>query len=158
MPYAVGRKAIGICDRCGFEYLLKRLYPQIKDLKKTGFLVCENCLDEDQPQLQLGSLRIGGPQAIKDPRPDAGTAASRFLESYEFVGGLQGWGIDPILGSSVPTISKDKDSDLAIFDSGLLSSTDSPPYFGKGTSISGGVSLGLDTSKYSTVTMSVAVM
>ena len=36
MAYAAGKKAIGICDRCGFTYKLKDLKYEVQDQKKTG--------------------------------------------------------------------------------------------------------------------------
>ena len=162
MSYAVGRKAIGICVRCGFQYLLKQLCPQVEDMKETGMLVCETCLDKDQPQLQLGRLRIGGPRALNNPRPDTGVDASRFLESYEFVGGLQGWSANDV-GSS--TLTKLTDSDLALFYSGTtFHEIDNLPSIYKGSNLglsanyrlTGDPSINLDSSKYSTISMNVA--
>ena len=64
MGYAVGKKANGICDRCGFTYLLSNLKYEIEDQKRNGLRVCSECFDQDQPQLQLGKIRhtesIGG--------------------------------------------------------------------------------------------------
>ena len=55
MPsFASGKYAIAICDRCGFEYPYNELRFEISDQKRTGFRVCYECLDQDQPQLQLG--------------------------------------------------------------------------------------------------------
>ena len=43
----------GLCDRCGFLFLLKDLRPQYlwagQKLVDTGYLVCECCLDEPAP-------------------------------------------------------------------------------------------------------------
>ena len=53
MSYASGKFAIGLCDRCAFEYPLL-------DLKKewTGFKVCSECFEPKHPQL------------LYNPRPD----------------------------------------------------------------------------------------
>ena len=82
--YAAGKRALGSCDRCGFDYLLKKLRPQVVDLVETGLLVCPECLDKDQPQLQLGRWPVNDPQALRDPRPDAGLTASRYGDSIRY--------------------------------------------------------------------------
>ena len=86
-PFAVGSKALGICDRCGFEYLLKTLKDEVVDLNQTGLLVCEECFDRDQPQLQVGRWPVDDPQALRNPRPDTGTEGSRRIAivDYSFV-------------------------------------------------------------------------
>jgi|DEB19_MinimDraft_3_1074340.scaffolds.fasta_scaffold00242_7 hypothetical protein len=80
-PFAQGKKALGICDRCGFTYRLVELKEQIEDARLTGLLVCDECLDEDQPQLQLGKIPINDPQALQNPRPDR-------VEPYVFYAGI----------------------------------------------------------------------
>ena len=93
-PFASGRKALGICDRCGFTYLLHELRNQVVDLHRTGLLVCPACLDQDQPQLQLGSVAVSDPQALENPRPDTGEDASPFGDGaveYEFLTDDDGW-------------------------------------------------------------------
>ena len=87
--YALGKKAIGICDRCGFEYKLHQLKPQYTDLKDTGLLVCPSCMDEENPQLQLGRWPVNDPQALKDPRPDTNQDATRSLCSFNPVADLE---------------------------------------------------------------------
>ena len=86
-PFAVGSKALGICDRCGFEYLLKTLKDEVVDLDQTCLLVCEECFDRDQPQLQVGRWPVDDPQALRNPRPDTGTEGSRRIAivDYSFV-------------------------------------------------------------------------
>ena len=81
--YALGKRAIAICDRCGFQYLLNQLKPQYTDLKDTGLLVCQSCLDEENPQLQLGRWPVNDPQALKDPRPDTNEDVSRSLFAFD---------------------------------------------------------------------------
>jgi hypothetical protein len=78
-PFASGKYALGICDLCGFQYKLLSLKPQIVKQKPTGLLVCSSCLDQDHPQLMLGSFKFDDPQALQNPRPDTGQAASRVL-------------------------------------------------------------------------------
>jgi hypothetical protein len=49
-------------------------------------LVGRDVLDQDQPQLQLGRIRMDDPQALRDPRPDRGLEESRRLFSWNPVG------------------------------------------------------------------------
>ncbi len=70
VPFASGRHAIAMCDRCGFEYKLSELQEEVIKTKNVNLLVCEECWDPDQPQLQIGMYPIEDPQAIRNPRPD----------------------------------------------------------------------------------------
>lgn len=74
--YASGRLALGLCDRCGFQYRLHELKEEFYDLRPNGLRVCPTCMDQDHPQLQLGEIIISDPQALYDPRPDVNTPAS----------------------------------------------------------------------------------
>lgn len=77
-PYARGKKALGICDRCGFTFKLKELREEIVKGRRTNLRVCSECLDPDHPQLRLGDVIVRDPQALKNARPDSGEyAASR---------------------------------------------------------------------------------
>jgi len=65
-------------------------------------LVCPECWDPDQPQLQLGMFPVDDPQAVRNPRHDqtyytSGTNANGFPS-----GGSRDiqWGWKPIGGSS----------------------------------------------------------
>jgi hypothetical protein len=69
-PFASGKKSIGLCDRCGQQFLLKNLQNQVVKQKRTGLLVCKECLDQDHPQLMLGTFPVYDPQALRDPRRD----------------------------------------------------------------------------------------
>lgn len=73
----MGRKAKGVCDRCGFVYKLRELRHETVNERKTNLKVCETCWDEDHPQLRLGRYPVHDPQALRDPRPDTGKATSR---------------------------------------------------------------------------------
>lgn len=70
MSYAVGKKALGICDRCGFTYKLKELKYEVQDQKRTGSRICHNCFDPDQPQYQVGELNTSDNIGLYNPRPD----------------------------------------------------------------------------------------
>ena len=87
MAYARASKAIGDCDRCGFTYKLNELRYQIEDSKRNGLRVCNQCFDEDQPQLKLGELNISDPQSLYNPRIDRGEAESTTYYSWNPIGG-----------------------------------------------------------------------
>ena len=84
VQYARGATAPGLCDRCGFKYLLNDLHWEIVDRRRTGLRVCDACFDQDHPQLQLGRVPVNDPQALRDPRPDPNT--DRGLYGWEPVG------------------------------------------------------------------------
>ena len=85
--YAQGKKALGICDRCGFSFKLNNLKYEILDSKRTGFRVCNQCFDEDQPQLKLGQIDTSDKQSLYNPRVDTGEADSRRLFAFDPIGG-----------------------------------------------------------------------
>lgn len=68
--FASGKRAIGECDRCGFQYPLKKLRALTIKLRTTNTLVCPTCWEADHPQLQLGLFPVDDPQAVRNPRPD----------------------------------------------------------------------------------------
>ena len=49
MAYAAGKKALAICDRCGFTVKLKDLKYEVRDSSRTGMRICPNCIDKDHP-------------------------------------------------------------------------------------------------------------
>lgn len=70
--FAKGRKALGVCDRCGFRFLLNDLKFEYKAGRKTSLKVCEDCMDLDNPRDRPEKWQNKGPEriALKDPRPD----------------------------------------------------------------------------------------
>lgn len=86
MAFAAGKKALAVCDRCGFQYKLKELKPLTIKTKQVNILVCPTCWEPDQPQLQLGMYVIEDPQALRNPRPDSSYAESRAIQ----------WGWNPV--------------------------------------------------------------
>lgn len=68
--FSSGKFAIAQCDRCNFRYKLKELKTYVVKTKNINMLVCEQCWDPDQPQLQLGMYPVEDPQAVRNPRPD----------------------------------------------------------------------------------------
>lgn len=95
--FSSGKHAIAECDRCGFRYKLKQLKPLVIKTKNVNILVCRECWEEDQPQLQLGMYPVNDPQAVRNPRPDTsyyepgnnGAGGSRVIQ----------WGWNPVGGS-----------------------------------------------------------
>ena len=71
--FATGKIALGICDRCGFQYYLKELRKETIKGVINNLKVCPECFDPDHPQLHLGEHPVDDPQAIRDPRPDYAT-------------------------------------------------------------------------------------
>jgi hypothetical protein len=68
--FARGKKAIAMCDVCGFEFELKRLRALVVKTKITNILACPQCWVKDHPQLLLGMYPVHDPQALRNPRPD----------------------------------------------------------------------------------------
>jgi len=69
--FASGRWAISQCDRCNFRFPLKQLRRLVIKTKNVNILVCPECYEPDQPQLQLGMYPVNDPQALRNPRPDS---------------------------------------------------------------------------------------
>lgn len=84
--FSSGRWALGTCDMCAQVYLLKELRPEIYNQRPTGFLVCDDCWDVDNPQLQLGKYPINDPMALRNPRVDTNLLQSRELWGWKPVG------------------------------------------------------------------------
>ncbi len=100
--FASGKNAISECDRCGQRFKLKLLKTEIIKLKNYNLLVCPECWDPDQPQLQLGMFPVDDPQALRNPRPDRSYQVSGLLADGESGGGSRifQWGWNPVGGSS----------------------------------------------------------
>jgi hypothetical protein len=99
--FASGKNSIALCDRCGFQFKLTNLRKEIVKTKTFNTLVCPDCFDPDQPQLQLGMYPVDDPQAVRNPRRDttyveAGVNAQGFT-----TGGSRDiqWGWNPVGGS-----------------------------------------------------------
>ena len=84
--YSSGKYAIASCDRCGFRFKLKQLKQLVIKTKNVNILVCAECWEADQPQLQLGMYPITDPQALRNPRPETGIPQSRDTQ----------WGWNPV--------------------------------------------------------------
>ena len=68
--FASGKNSIAECDRCGQRFKLKALRREVIKTKNYELLVCPECWDPDQPQLQLGMYPVDDPQGVRNPRPD----------------------------------------------------------------------------------------
>jgi hypothetical protein len=100
--FSSGKNAIAECDRCGFRFKLKELKREIIKTKVYNLLVCPQCWDPDQPQLQLGMYPVDDPQAVRNPRPDLSYVASGLLaDGYQGEGSrVFQWGWNPVGGAS----------------------------------------------------------
>ena len=102
--FASAKKALALCDVCGFQYKLKELRNLVVKGRDTDLKACPECWNPSQPQLKLGEYPVNDPQAIRDPRPDfAGYAQSRAqIVAINSSGGPNPVGlqaITPIIGS-----------------------------------------------------------
>ena len=85
--YARGKHAFGFCDVTGFRYALRDPVPLVRDGRDTGFRVGFDVLDKDNPQYELGRMKMSDPQALRNPRPDTALEESRILGAFDPVGG-----------------------------------------------------------------------
>ena len=100
--FASGKKAISICDRCGQQFKLKYLKEEIIKTKRYNLLVCPECWDPDQPQLQLGMYPVDDPQALRNPRRDTTYRVAGLNANGNNTGGSRDiqWGWNPVGGAS----------------------------------------------------------
>ena len=80
--FASARKALGLCDICGFSYKLKELRPLYVKGNNTNTLACPECWNPDHPQLKLGEFPVVDPQALRNPRPDTAELAAVRNDQY----------------------------------------------------------------------------
>lgn len=101
--YASERKAIAICDRCGFQFRLRELRTLVIKTKEVNLRVCRECWEPDQPQLQLGMYPVDDPQALRNPRKDNTYTQSGLLADGSIGEGSRNiqWGWNPVGGSRV---------------------------------------------------------
>lgn len=57
-------------------------------MRPNGLLCCPDCLDQDQPQLQLGLVAVDDPQSLQDPRPDVDRQTSTTYFGWAPVGSI----------------------------------------------------------------------
>jgi hypothetical protein len=117
--FASGKYAIAQCDRCDQRYMLSQLRREVVKTKNYELLVCPECWDPDQPQLQLGMYPVDDPQGLRNPRPDrsyrlSGTSGLQVevgsgpLGTGTVEGGSRifQWGWNPVGGSSFFTANE----------------------------------------------------
>ena len=100
--FASGKNSIAMCDRCGQQYKLKLLRKEIIKTKNYDLLVCPECWDPDQPQLQLGMYPVDDPQAVRNPRTDSTYYTAGINTNGNPTGGSRDiqWGWAPVGGAS----------------------------------------------------------
>ena len=100
--FASGKNSIAICDRCGFQFKLTVLRKEVIKTKTYNLLVCNECWDPDQPQLQLGMYPVDDPQAVRNPRRDSSYVTAGLNADGEPTGGSRDiqWGWVPVGGAS----------------------------------------------------------
>lgn len=99
--FASGKYAIAQCDRCNFRFKLKELKSLTIKTKKVNILVCPECWEPDQPQLQLGMYPVNDPQAVRNPRPDNSYTVAGLDVEGDPSGGSRifQWGWAPVGGA-----------------------------------------------------------
>jgi len=99
--FASNKIAIAICDRCGFRFRLRELRTLVIKTKQVNMLVCRECWEPDQPQLQLGMYPVDDPQGLRNPRPDNTYVQSGQLADGSIGGGSRDiqWGWNPVGGA-----------------------------------------------------------
>jgi hypothetical protein len=100
--FASGKNSIAVCDRCGFQFKLTSLRKEVIKTKIYNLLVCPQCWDPDQPQLQLGMYPVDDPQAVRNPRKDTTYVTAGPNAQGSLTGGSRDiqWGWSPVGGSS----------------------------------------------------------
>ena len=102
--FASAKNSIAQCDRCGFRYKLKQLKRLVIKTKNVNILVCPECYEPDQPQLQLGMYPVTDAIAVRNPRPDSPSyyqAGLNGLQTLEVTGPLTTETGVPTIGSRV---------------------------------------------------------
>jgi hypothetical protein len=123
--FASGKNSIAECDRCGQRYKLKQLKKEIIKLKEYNLLVCPECWDPDQPQLQLGMFPVDDPQAVRNPRNDTTYVTSGTNTSGYPSGGSRDiqWGWYPVGGASFFDVALTPNYLVATTNVGIVSIT-----------------------------------
>jgi hypothetical protein len=80
--YASGKYAIAMCDICARQIDYTSLKKYIYNQRWNGLLVCEECFDIDNPQLQIGKYVKTESIALQNPR----TASQQNPPTREYFG------------------------------------------------------------------------
>jgi hypothetical protein len=99
--FASGKYSIAMCDRCGQQFKLRTLRKLTIKTQQIDILVCNECWEPDQPQLQLGMYPVNDPQAVRGPRPDTSYLVSGIGPDGSPEGGSRvfQWGWNPVGGA-----------------------------------------------------------
>lgn len=94
--YARGRKALGICDRCGQTWRLDKLKTERNNENVVHNLVCPSCWDPDHPQNRAGRIDYSDPIGLRNPRSDSSTGRDctdrfRTCSGDDFTASVDGW-------------------------------------------------------------------
>lgn len=68
--FATGKYALGICDICGFRYMLAELRGTTIRGKPTNLLSCPTCWDLDHPQNFIPDAIHADAEALRVARPE----------------------------------------------------------------------------------------
>ena len=68
--FARGKKALAICDVCGFTVKYTSLRAMTVNETTTQILACKTCWNADHPQYKVGKLPVVDAEALRNPRPD----------------------------------------------------------------------------------------
>lgn len=99
--FAVGKHALGICDRCGQTHKLRELKGEFYKRRPTGVRVCDSCWDGDHPQNFHGEITYVDGISLRDPRPDTNVDDSRTLTGelvFPPINGVPDLGNDLVAG------------------------------------------------------------
>lgn len=96
--FTSGKYAIAECDRCYFRFKLSELRKLTIKTKQVTIKVCNECWEQDHPQLQLGMYPIADPQAVREPRRDNSYTSSGLLADGSIGEGSRiiEWGWNPV--------------------------------------------------------------
>ncbi len=100
--FSSGKHSIALCDRCGQQFKLTKLKPEIVKTRPVNNRVCPQCWDKDHPQLQLGMYPVTDPQAVRNPRPDQSYTVSGLTVDGAYGEGSRRieWGWNPVGGGN----------------------------------------------------------
>jgi hypothetical protein len=80
--FASERNAVGICDRCGRKFKLKKLKREFKNLSYSGLRVCDDCFDPESSQSIGSNFVVRHAATLENPAIDNALDKSRELESF----------------------------------------------------------------------------
>lgn len=94
--FALGKKAFGFCDVCGFRFPLVDLREQVVKDRMVNIKACPQDWSPDHPQLKIGLYPFSDPQALRNPRPDNGQSPSRLVLIPIYNGVTSSFTVSPV--------------------------------------------------------------